>query len=792
MGRFAEDITTELSENRPKAFAFFSMLRELGKTFILKSDFQELCGQCPGELKHFKSLSKYTQEMTFRDPFIHLMIRNNIGIWSYLTINANDFTAYESDASSYLLVKEQIVTGSSDSDYMLELDFSPFNRDFPKMKEIKSIGKGVEFLNRMLSGRMFANGNDGAGQLLEFMRLHKCSDSQLLIDKSIGTVKELKRSLHDGAAFIAEQPDEAQWIDVSQTLSGFGFRPGWGRYARDIESMFNLLLDILEAPDHVTLEKFLSNIPMIFDIALMSPHGFFGQEKVLGLPDTGGQVVYILDKVKALEKEMKHQIYMQGLDIVPKIVIITRLIPECGETTCAQREEKVYGTDNVWILRVPFRYENGEIVRHWISRFSVWPYMERFSSEAAGEIVSFFKKRPDLIIGNYSDGSLSAYLIAKKLHITHCNIAHALEKAKYLFSDLYWKDNSEYNFSVQYTADLISMNSADFIITSTYQEIAGTKESMGQYESYSDYTLPDLYRVVNGINVFDPKFNIVSPGADDMFYFPYTERDKRLFDAHAELERLIYGDPDEKSRGKIEKGEKRLIFTMARLDKVKNITGLVRAFGADQELRDKANLVVIAGNTDINSSSDEEERNQISQMHQLFDTYGLDSGVRWLGVHLNKSVAGELYRYIAENGGVFVQPAIFEAFGLTVIEAMVSGLPVFATKYGGPLEIIDNGRCGYHINPNDEEEMSGIILKFFKNCEKDPELWNRVSEAAIDRVKERYTWDIYVKKLLKLSRVYGFWKYVSNLDREETGRYIDMFYGTVYRSLVNDMKNSGA
>jgi len=55
-----------------------------------------------------------------------------------------------------------------------------------------------------------------------------------------------------------------------------------------------------------------------------------------------------------------------------------------------------------------------------------------------------------------------------------CNIAHALEKTKYPDSDIYWeKFDEKYHFSCQFTADLIAMNQADFIITSTYQEIAG-------------------------------------------------------------------------------------------------------------------------------------------------------------------------------------------------------------------------------------------------------------------------------------------------------------------------------
>ena len=40
-------------------------------------------------------------------------------------------------------------------------------------------------------------------------------------------------------------------------------------------------------------------------------------------------------------------------------------------------------------------------------------------------------------------------------------------------------------------------------------------------------------------------------------------------------------------------------------------------------------------------------------------------------------------RYIADKHGAFVQPALYEAFGLTVVEAMTSGLPTFATNRCG-------------------------------------------------------------------------------------------------------------
>jgi len=245
-------------------------------------------------------------------------------------------------------------------------------------------------------------------------------------------------------------------------LRDLGFEPGWGADAARVADTMTLLLDILEAPSPAALETFLGRIPMIFSIAILSPHGFFGQTGVLGRPDTGGQVVYILDQVRALETEMWSRLASQGLEIEPQILVVSRLIPEAEGTTCDQRLEPIAGTANARILRVPFTTEDGEIVPHWISRFDVWPYLERYSHDVEREVLADLGGRPDLVVGNYSDGNLVATLLAQRLGVTQCNIAHALEKTKYLYSDLFWRDNEErYHFSCQFTADLIAMNAAD-------------------------------------------------------------------------------------------------------------------------------------------------------------------------------------------------------------------------------------------------------------------------------------------------------------------------------------------
>ncbi len=70
---------------------------------------------------------------------------------------------------------------------------------------------------------------------------------------------------------------------------------------------------------------------------------------------------------------------------------------------------------------------------------------------------------------------------------------------------------------------------------------------------------------------------------------------------------------------------------------------------------------------------------------------------------------------------------------------------------------------------------------------KEPEHWQCISDAAIKRIESRYIWDRYAERLMTLSRVYGFWKYVTNLEHHETRRYLQMFYGLQYRPWANSV-----
>lgn len=98
---------------------------------------------------------------------------------------------------------------------------------------------------------------------------------------------------------------------------------------------------------------------------------------------------------------------------------------------------------------------------------------------------------------------------------------------------------------------------------------------------------------------------------------------------------------------------------MARLDRVKNISGLVESYGKSSKLRKLVNLVVVAGYIDVSKSKDREEIAEINKMHDLIKTYNLNGDFRWIAAQTNRARNGELYRYIADTKGAFIQVLLF-------------------------------------------------------------------------------------------------------------------------------------
>ncbi|MGP0629248.1 sucrose synthase [Nitrospina sp. 32_T5] len=788
-------IATLLKEEEIKCFREFIYELDhdpqkhfLRNDIVLKSEaYLRQKNQAHPELGGFEGLKLFlsrTQEMLLLDQYAVLLYRAKVGQYQFYRFHKNEETVDELNPEEFLDYRE-VVAGYpyEPAEKKLEINFGPFYSLGPVIRDHRKIGSGQRFLNSFMAGKLQGEWSKWQAHLCDFLKIHSINGEQILVDGQIvQDPHQLFEALQKAISYLERQPENGPIQKEKSHLRGLGFCDGFGDTVGRVLKNLQLLANLLEEPRAENLEEFISVIPMVSRVAIISPHGWFGQENVLGRPDTGGQVVYILDQVKALEKYLKASLRNAGLKAQPKIIIVTRLIPESEGTTCDHRLEKVHGTQNCWILRVPFKDEHQNIVPHWMSRFRVWPYLEQFALDAKNELLTEFGGKPDLIVGNYSDGNLVASLLASWLQVIQCNIAHALEKPKYLFSALYWKDlEPDYNFSLQFTADLIAMNKADIIISSTSQEIAGTDTSMGQYESYRLFSMPGLYKVANGVHLHHPKFNVVSPGVDDSLYFPFTQKNKRMENQTGELTERLFHHGGPEAYGELSDPDKPPIFTMARLDKIKNLTGLVEAYGQSPQLQEMANLIVVTRSIREEGVEDDEERHQLKRMYELIAQYDLYSKIRWVE-NSSRQNGAEMYRMVGDRQGVFVQPALFEAFGLTVLEGMASGLPVFATQFGGPQEIIQDGKNGFLINPTQPPLISEPLVKFLDRAGSDSMYWKTISGQAITRVKEAYTWKLYSEKLLKFAKLYGFWNYSElSEEKKELDQYCNLLFHLFFK-----------
>ena len=105
-----------------------------------------------------------------------------------------------------------------------------------------------------------------------------------------------------------------------------------------------------------------------------------------------------------------------------------------------------------------------------------------------------------------------------------------------------------------------------------------------------------------------------------------------------------------------------------------------------------------------------------------------------------------IYRIAAASGGVFVNPALTEPFGLTLIEAAASGLPLIATEDGGPRDIIGNCENGYLIDPLESSTITNALLSLLQ----DKKHWQDLVDKGLKGVKQHYSWDAHVKRYLKI------------------------------------------
>ena len=98
-----------------------------------------------------------------------------------------------------------------------------------------------------------------------------------------------------------------------------------------------------------------------------------------------------------------------------------------------------------------------------------------------------------------------------------------------------------------------------------------------------------------------------------------------------------------------------------------------------------------------------------------------------------------------KQADIFVFPTYYhnECFPLVILEAMEQGLPVISTNEGGIPDIIDNGNYGYTVEKNNPIDLASAIERLLK----EPELRNSMREAGRRRFEEKFTEEVFEKKM---------------------------------------------
>ncbi len=434
-------------------------------------------------------------------------------------------------------------------------------------------------------------------------------------------------------------------------------------------------------------------------IALLSLHGLIrGENLELGRDeDTGGQTKYVVELARALAERPD----------VSRVDLITRQIMDDRVSDDYAQPEEVIG-ENAYIIRIPFG------PRRYLYKAKLWPYMEVFVDQC----LNYFQRNrtvPDIIHGHYADAGYGGGQLARLLGIPFVFTGHSLgrvKKERLMESGVSLKKiETTYRISRRIEAEEFALETCSLIVTSTHQEVRQ------QYEKYDNY-IPERMEVIPpGVNL--ESFHPPEGDTDDSEIAPMIDR--------------FLDDPS-----------KPMIVAMARPDERKNIERLVLTYGESPQLQREANLVLILGNRDDIREMPSGQRAVLFNILTLIDVYDLYGKVAYPKHHRADDVP-EIYRMIARSRGVFINPAMTEPFGLTLLEAAASGVPIVATNDGGPSDIIANCKNGILIDPFDSEAIEKALLRALT----EPETWSQWSKDGYKNVHEHYSWQRHAERYLR-------------------------------------------
>ncbi|MFA6904327.1 MAG: HAD family hydrolase [Gallionellaceae bacterium] len=437
-------------------------------------------------------------------------------------------------------------------------------------------------------------------------------------------------------------------------------------------------------------------------IVLISVHGLIrGHDLELGRDaDTGGQSKYVVELARALG---------EGADVERVVLLTRRVIDSQVSADYAEPLERL--SDKASIVRI----ECGE--QKYLRKEMLWDSLDSFSDNALAYLKSQ-ERLPDVLHSHYADAGYVGSRLSHQLGVPLVHTGHSLghNKRKQLLASGIRRSELEstYHISRRIEAEETTLGVAERVITSTQQEI---EQQYGLYDFYQ----PERMRVI-------------PPGTDLLQFFP-PQGDEGNSEIAAELTRFLT-QPD-----------KPIILALSRPDPKKNIVALIEAYGESPQLQQAANLVIVAGNRDDIQDMEDVPRGVLSDILLAIDKYDLYGKVAYPKHHKSEQVA-QLYRLAAASRGVFVNPALTEPFGLTLIEAAACGLPLVATEDGGPSDIIRNCQNGHLINPLDKAAMAETVLRTLLQTKE----WQRLAQNGVQGVRHHYSWSAHVEKYLAVIR----------------------------------------
>ena len=447
-------------------------------------------------------------------------------------------------------------------------------------------------------------------------------------------------------------------------------------------------------------------------IVFMNPQGNFDPKDsyLTEHPDFGGQLVYVKELARAMAKRGH------------KIDIVTRRIRDASWPEFSEDMDSYPGfEEGLRILRFSFGGDN------FLNKEELWPHIP----ELVDKMLQFYgKHQPDFITSHYADGGYAAKIALESAGIPFSFTGHSLgaqKLDKLAIKNKNWSSlNEKFKFSKRIAAERISMKYAAKVFVSTEQE---------RDDQYGHL----LYQEVADTGD-DQKFEVVPPGVNE-----------EVFNQKAsviDIQQISKLDSISGLSGKP------AIVVSSRLDKKKNIHGVVQAYSRSKVLRNAASLVLcIRGiddpKKDIFNLANEEKK-VLRGIVDIIDSSAIGHQVYFLNISSQLELAAT-YRYFARRGSVFALTSLYEPFGLAPIEAAASGLVPVVTKNGGPADIFSDG-SGILVDPICSKSIANGLIEGLKR-------YSELSSAAAKLVNEKFLWsntaEIYISSINKIISNHG-------------------------------------